>query len=57
MLNNPDPMKVNIFSLNYDLILEQVFNSSTSKILDNGFSEKIIDDSQIRFWAADFNND
>jgi hypothetical protein len=57
MLNNSDPMKVNIFSLNYDLILEQVFNSSTSKILDNGFSEKIIDDSQIRFWAADFNND
>ena len=56
MLNNPDPVKVNIFSLNYDLILEQVFNSATSKILDNGFSEKIIDTSKIRFWAADFND-
>ena len=50
-------MKVNIFSLNYDLILEQVFNSDTSKILDNGFSEKILDDRKIRFWAADFNDD
>ena len=42
MLNNSENVKMNIFSLNYDLIFENVFNSKTSKILDNGFSEKEI---------------
>lgn len=55
-LNNSEIEKVNIFSLNYDLVLESVFNSPTSRILDNGFSEKSISNNQIRYWAADFNN-
>jgi hypothetical protein len=57
MLNQYDKIKVNIFTLNYDLIFENVFNSPTVKILDNGFSEKKISDNKIRYWAADFNNE
>ena len=56
MLNNSASVKLNIFSLNYDLIFENVFNSKTSKILDNGFSEKEISDNKMRYWASDFNN-
>lgn len=57
ILNYSDNVKVNIFSLNYDLILESILNSPTAKILDNGFSEKEISDSKIRYWASDFNNE
>ncbi|MDP3147881.1 MAG: SIR2 family protein [Ignavibacteria bacterium] len=57
MLNNSESIKVNFFSLNYDLIFEQVFNTSIVKILDNGFSEKNISENQMRYWAADFNNE
>ena len=56
MLNNSENVKMNIFSLNYDLIFENVFNSKTSKILDNGFSEKEISDNKMRYWTSDFNN-
>jgi len=45
MLENSEAFKINIFPLNYDLIFEEIFNSSTSKILDNGFSEKNISDA------------
>ena len=57
MLNHSENIKVNFFSMNYDLIFEQVFNTSTVKILDNGFSEKNISENQMRYWATDFNND
>jgi len=57
MLNHSENIKVNFFSLNYDLIFEQVFNTSTVKILDNGFSERNITENQMRYWAADFNNE
>jgi len=57
MLGNSENVVLNIFSLNYDLILEQVFNSSTYRILDNGFSERHIPDNTVRYWAADFNNE
>jgi len=55
-LSVSEPYKLNIFSLNYDLIFEDVFNSSTTKILDNGFSEKTILDETKRYWAASFND-
>lgn len=59
MLNQSDNFKLNIFSLNYDLILENFFNSETIKTLDNGFSEKINPEKEnkIKYWAADFNNE
>ena len=57
MLGNSENVVLNIFSLNYDLVFEQVFNSSTYRILDNGFSERHIPDNIIRYWAADFNNE
>jgi hypothetical protein len=57
LLNNSEKFKVNIFSLNYDLIFENVFNSATSKLLDNGFSEKRVSDKKVRYWTADFNNE
>lgn len=57
MLNNSEDVKLNIFSLNYDLIFEDAFNSETSKILDNGFSEKSVSNSKVRYWATDFNNE
>lgn len=56
ILNHSENIKANFFSLNYDLVFENVFNTTTAKILDNGFSEKNISDDTIRFWAADFNN-
>ncbi len=57
VLNQSDRIKINIFTLNYDLIFENIFNSPTVKILDNGFSEKDISDSKLRYWATDFNNE
>jgi hypothetical protein len=56
MLTISQNVKLNIFSLNYDLIFEKVFNSPTSKTLDNGFSEKSIADRKVRYWATDFDN-
>jgi hypothetical protein len=56
LLDNPDRFKINIFSLNYDLIFEGVFNSPTIRLLDNGFSEKSISDNQIKYWNADFDD-
>jgi hypothetical protein len=56
MLNTAEDMKLNIFSLNYDLVFEEVFNTPTAKILDTGFSERNVADIKIRYWAADFNN-
>jgi hypothetical protein len=55
-LNSSETIKVNFFSLNYDLIFEEVFNTPTIKILDNGFSEKTISDNKIKFWSKDFND-
>lgn len=57
VLNLSDRIKINIFTLNYDLIFENIFNSPSVKILDNGFSEKDISDSKLRYWATDFNNE
>lgn len=48
--------KLNLFSLNYDLVLEKTFNSPTTRILDNGFSERTISGETIQYWAADFND-
>ena len=56
ILSSSEEFKINIFSLNYDLTFEGVFNSSVSRMLDNGFSEKNIDDRKIKYWAADFDN-
>jgi hypothetical protein len=59
MLSHSDNFKLNVFSLNYDLIFESVFNSPESKILDNGFSEKVISEKEtrIRYWTEDFNDE
>ena len=57
MLGNSDNVVLNVFSLNYDLIFEQIFNSPTYRILDNGFSERHIPGNTIRYWAADFKNE
>ena len=51
-----DDLKLNIFSLNYDLVLEETFNSPVIRILDNGFSERAISNETIRYWASDFND-
>jgi hypothetical protein len=58
MLNQPENFKINIFSLNYDLIFEKVFNSPQVRLLDNGFSEKLNPEKEdkLRFWVGDFNN-
>lgn len=56
LLTTSDRIKMNIFSLNYDLVLENSFNQPTAKILDNGFSERTISGETNRYWAADFNN-
>lgn len=57
MLNVSEDIKLNIFSLNYDLIFEKTFNTETSRLLDNGFSEKNVSESKVRYWATDFNDD
>lgn len=57
ILNSYENIKLNIFTLNYDLTFEEILNSPTSKNLDNGFSEKDISENRIRYWAADFNSE
>lgn len=56
ILNSSEKFKLNIFSLNYDLIFEQVFNTPSVKLLDTGFSEKNVSNKKIRYWASDFND-
>ena len=56
ILNNSETFKINIFTLNYDLTFESVLNSATVKILDNGFSERDISHTKIRYWSSDFDN-
>lgn len=55
LLTSAEDFKINIFSLNYDLVLEDVFNRQEERVLDNGFSEKHIDNKRASVWAADFN--
>jgi hypothetical protein len=57
MLNTSENVKLSIFSLNYDLVFEETFNSPTTRILDNGFSEKTVSSNKLRYWAADFNHE
>lgn len=56
LLTSSDDIKLNIFSLNYDLVLEDTFNSPAIRVLDNGFSDRTIGGKAIRYWAADFND-
>lgn len=57
LLTVSDSIKLNIFSLNYDLVFEETFNLPTLRILDNGFSVRTVSDETIRYWTADFNNE
>lgn len=56
LLTTSSNLKLNIFSLNYDLMLENTFNSPVNKILENGFSERILDGDVTRFWTGIFND-
>jgi len=47
---------LNIFSLNYDLVFEETLNSPTLRVLDDGFSERIISDQKIKYWTEYFNH-
>jgi len=55
-LGNSENFALNIFSLNYDLVLEETLNSAESRVLDNGFSERHDSGTTVRYWAADFDN-
>lgn len=55
-INRSEGIKANIFTLNYDRTFEEIFNTETVKILDNGFSEKVISDRKIKVWSKDFND-
>jgi hypothetical protein len=57
ILDAAEDFKINIFSLNYDLIFEHIFNNERAKLLDNGFSEMEMDGDKIKYWAEDFNDD
>jgi hypothetical protein len=57
LLISSEPFKMNIFSLNYDLVFENILNDKTKRIIDNGFSEKNIDGIHIKYWANDFNDE
>lgn len=57
ILNKSGNFKINIFSLNYDLALEDNFNSNHVTLLDNGFSEKKITDTPGRYWTSDFDSE
>jgi hypothetical protein len=57
LLGGSENFVLNMFSLNYDLVFEHVFNTPTYTILSNGFSERHVSDDTIRYWATDFNND
>jgi hypothetical protein len=56
LLVNPDDFCLRIFSLNYDLIFEEVFNTKKLKLLDDGFSERTTPSGKIQYWAKEFNS-
>ena len=57
IVSKSEQIKINIFSLNYDLIFEDKLNTSHEKLLDNGFSEKEIANVKRKCWVEDFNDD
>lgn len=61
LIVNSEDFKVNIFSLNYDLVLESVFNSSQEKTLETGFSVKKVHDEggdkELKIWNDEILSD
>lgn len=54
LLNNPEDIKLNFFSLNYDLVFESLFNSSKVRLLDDGFSVRDVSGHKLRYWSGEF---
>lgn len=51
LLASSEDFRINIFSLNYDLVLEYVFNSDEEKLLETGFSTAVLEPSkEIKIW-------
>ncbi len=62
LIVSSEDFKVNIFSLNYDLVLESVFNTETEKLLETGFSTKQVESTgdervEIRIWNDEILSD
>lgn len=48
---NSEDYCINIFTLNYDLVFEKVFNTDSEQPLNNGFSKKYIEEnSEFFYW-------
>lgn len=56
LLSSSSTIKINFFSLNYDLTFESVFNSPYARVLDDGFTERSVSGKNIKSWASDFND-
>lgn len=57
LLATSEQVKLNFFSLNYNLVFEKTFNSPTTTVLDNGFSRKTDDEGSVQFWSANFDHE
>ncbi|MCB9012405.1 MAG: SIR2 family protein [Bacteroidales bacterium] len=57
LLISSEAFKMKFFSLNYDLLLEETFGSTTENIIETGFTSKNIASEKIRVWNEDVFSD
>jgi|AntAceMinimDraft_16_1070373.scaffolds.fasta_scaffold27949_2 hypothetical protein len=53
LLYSAEEFKINVFSLNYDLIFEENFNTEKKRLLENGFTPRKINDKKVYLWSDD----
>ena len=58
ILNLSERFKMNIFTLNYDLLFEQIINNPTEQLIENGFSKQSVSSEEIiNVWLEGVFND
>ena len=50
LLNSSENFKLNIFSLNYDLVFENILGSSSENLIETGFTSEFVSREMIKVW-------
>lgn len=53
LLVSSESFKMKLFSLNYDLLVENTFGSTTENLIETGFTSRNIGEEKIRVWNED----
>lgn len=50
LLNSSESFKLKIFSLNYDLVFENILGSTSDNLIETGFTSELVSKEMIRVW-------